>query len=176
MRPPLLPGSCACHSPSRWGLSWGPVCMVGPRKAGMPSSLQLNETASRALWRHIDVWEVGWRGLGGLQDGSPVHLEDFKGDLIGKREEAGTESTKAWKAGEWFDGGWAQLPAGLAGCPCTSAGRGAAAGGWPFPWKPPHPICGLRQPALCLWVPDRGARPRWQRLCLCLERSLDDRG
>lgn len=72
--------------------------------------------------------------------------------LAGRREEVRTESPKAWKLGACFAVGWVWLPAGLAACAHTSAGRGASAGGWAFPWKPPHPICGLRQPALCLWV------------------------
>lgn len=105
----------------------------------------------------------------------PEVPEDFTSSMVGRREEAGAESAKAWKLGGWFDGGWAQLPAGLAGWPCTSAGRGASAAGWALPWKPPHPICGLRQPALCLWVPDKPTEVPgcWQSLCSCLESSDD---
>ena len=54
--------------------------------------------------------------------GSAVCPEDFTSSMVGRREEAGAESAKAWKLGGWFDVGWAQLPAGLA------AGRAQAQG------------------------------------------------
>lgn len=88
---------------------------------------------------------------------------------------------RRWELGErrpglggWFDVGWAPLPAGPAGCPHTSAARGASAGGWVFPWKPPHPICGLRQPALRLWVPDTPAEVPGQdgRVCALAWRGV----
>lgn len=66
------------------------------------------------------MWDVGWTGLEGLQ-GWEAPCAQTTSEWLGWE---GGGVSKGFRLGAWLDVGWVWLPTGLAGWPCTNAGRG----------------------------------------------------